>query len=157
MQDLFALMREYHSRTRKDSNLRFLRRQGKESIYPQGSITLGSEPPEPLHIVLGRNPGVIRGRVRSENGKPLLDTTVVLVPEPDLRANLLLYRSASGGDDGTFELTNIAPGNYKLFAWDGALMTAWMNADFLKEYEQRGMPIKVEQREMPDVFVNVLN
>jgi hypothetical protein len=60
----------------------------------------------------------------------------------------MLYRVARPGDDGTFVLRNIPPGNYKLFAWDSVLSTAWMNADFIKTFESRGVPVKIEQKEM---------
>ena len=76
------------------------------------------------------------------------DPIVVLVPESSLRSNPLLYRTAVPADDCTFTLKDIAPGNYKLFAWNGVLSTAWMNSDFIKPFENASLPLKVGQGEM---------
>jgi hypothetical protein len=55
-------------------------------------------------------------------------------------------------------LKNIPPGNYKLFAWDDVLSTAWMNPDFIKTFEDSGVAVKVEQKEMQlDSPVSILN
>jgi hypothetical protein len=119
-------------------------RQGQQSIYKSAAIVLNGTAPEPVQIILARNPGTVRGRIE----KTTPDPAVALVPEPSLRSNPMLYRVARPGDDGTFVLKNIPPGNYKLFAWDGVLSTAWMNADFIKTFESRGVPVKIEQKEM---------
>jgi hypothetical protein len=118
-------------------------RQGQQSIYNSATIVLNGTAPEPVEIILERGPGTLHGRLE----KVTPDPTVVLVPEPSLRANPMLYRSVHPADDGTFTLTNIPPGTYKLFAWDGVLLTAWMNADFIKPFEARGTQIKIEPKE----------
>ena len=130
--------------------------QGSRSIKADGAVTI-NESPEPLQIILGRNPGSIRGRVQSSENRVPSDTTVVLLPDAPLRANAMLYRSGRPSASGAFELKNIAPGSYKLFAWEGVLSTAWMNAEFVKPYEGRGMPIVVEQKDVSDVVVNVID
>ena len=38
---------------------------------------------------------------------------------------------------------NLAPGQYKLFAWDGVPTGAWMNADFIAKFEERGTAVTV--------------
>jgi hypothetical protein len=119
-------------------------RQGQQTIYSSAAIVLNGTAPEPVEIILGRGPGALRGRL--EKAAP--DPTVVLVPEPPLRSNPMLYRFVHPADDGTFTLKNIPPGTYKLFAWDGVLLTAWMNADFIKPFENRGTQIKIEQKEI---------
>jgi hypothetical protein len=45
------------------------------------------------------------------------------------RQNSFLYRTARPGVSGEFELKNIAPGQYTLFAWDGAPATSWLNSE----------------------------
>jgi Carboxypeptidase regulatory-like domain len=118
-------------------------RQGQRSIYSSATIELDGTAPEPVQIFLGRNPGSLRGRLE----KPAADPFVVLVPEPGLRSNPMLYFTVRPEDDGTFVLKNVAPGSYKLFAWNGVLSTAWMNAEFIKTFETRGIPLKIEQKE----------
>jgi hypothetical protein len=131
-------------------------RLGERSIMREAGIAIGSESPDLLQIVVSRNGGRVRGQVRASPDQPssLSDTTVVLIPEPSFRANPLLYRFGRASEDGSFELKNIVPGNYKLFAWDAVLPTAWMNAEFLKLNEDRGVPLPVKRGEILEAVIN---
>jgi hypothetical protein len=42
-----------------------------------------------------------------------------------------------------FNMDGIAPGDYKLFAWEAVPNGAWMNAEFLARYEGRGVAVSV--------------
>jgi hypothetical protein len=119
-------------------------RQGDRSIKRDAAIALRGEVPELIQVVLGRSPGSLRGRLASAG----LDMTVVLVPDRSLRPNSMLYYTSRAERDNTFEIKNVAPGDYKLFAWDGVLSTAWMNNDFLQKYEDRGVPVKIGQKQI---------
>jgi hypothetical protein len=44
---------------------------------------------------------------------------------------------------GKFNMDGIAPGDYKLFAWEAVPNGAWMNAEFLARYEGRGVAVSV--------------
>jgi hypothetical protein len=48
---------------------------------------------------------------------------------------------------GEFELKNIAPGQYSLFAWDGALAASWLNAEFVSGQEEKGLKVEVKAGE----------
>jgi hypothetical protein len=119
-------------------------RQGQRSLYADAGIVAGGDVLEPVQIVLGRNGGTVTGKL----GVQTADATIVLVPDVTLRANTLAYRSTRPSTNGTFEFKNVAPGNYKLFAWEGVLATAWTNAEFLKRYEDVGLSLKVDDKEI---------
>jgi hypothetical protein len=56
----------------------------------------------------------------------------------------MLYKRATSGIDGNFSLGALAPGAYKLFAWEALPNGAELNVDFLKQYEERGLPVAIE-------------
>jgi 5-hydroxyisourate hydrolase-like protein (transthyretin family) len=117
--------------------------QGTQSRLGDGIINV-SPGMEPIQLILAPTTARISGSVTFADGKPGLDTTVALVPNSPLRNSPTRYRIARPDDSGAFTLANIAPGSYKLFAWDGVLATAWLNAEFLSRYESDGVPITVE-------------
>jgi hypothetical protein len=67
----------------------------------------------------------------------------VLVPRESRRQNLLLYRTAQSDNSGNFTMNGIAPGDYKLFAWESVQNTAWMNTEFVAAFENRGLAVSV--------------
>jgi hypothetical protein len=106
---------------------------------------------EPLTLSVRGNAGRITGTVTNADGKVGADTTVVLVPDQPLRENSMLFGTARPDEAGKFTLTRVAPGAYKLFAWDGVLNTAWLNADFLSRNEADGMPLTINAGTTKDV------
>jgi hypothetical protein len=116
--------------------------QGTQSRLADGIVRLSSAA-DPLEIKLLASKARISGSVVFPDGKAGTDTTVVLVPDAPLRKNASRYVDARLDDTGKVVLTGIAPGNYRLFAWDGVFATAWLNADFMASYEADGIPITV--------------
>jgi hypothetical protein len=47
--------------------------------------------------------------------------------------------------DGRFTMNGVAPGDYKVFAWESARRRL-PNADFIRKYENRGVAITVLPR-----------
>jgi hypothetical protein len=131
-------------------------RQGQESRYGDNSVQVNDESFGPVQLVLGARAPSVDGTVVLSPGEALGDTTVVLVPEKALRRNFILYRTARPEEAGRFTLTNISPGPYKLFAWDGVLNTAWLNAEFLANFEEQGTAITVGSSSVGDVRINII-
>jgi len=131
-------------------------RQGQQSKYGDNLIQVNDQSGEPIQLVLADKASLIDGIVVVPEGKALTDTTVALVPENSLRGNFILYRTARPEDSGRFTLTNVAPGTYKIFAWEGVLSTAWLNPEFLAKYEELGTEIAVGSSPVSGVQVNVI-
>jgi hypothetical protein len=119
-------------------------RSGSHSFYSEGSFEIGNSTPEPLEIVVNRNGGRIQGTVVDDQRHPIAGAEVTLVPDLRLRANHLLYRGASSAADGSFSLRGIAPGSYKLFAWQESVGDAQENSEFIKDYEDLGVTVVVK-------------
>ena len=87
---------------------------------------------------------MISGVVTDDQNNRISDATVVLVPETPYRDAILLYRSDISMFDGTFGLRGVAPGTYRVFAWTDLPGPGYRNPEFLKKYEARGTPLKIE-------------
>jgi hypothetical protein len=55
------------------------------------------------------------------------------------------YRFVTADIDGRFELRGIAPGAYHVFAWPDIEAGAYRNADFMKQYEDRGQALRINR------------
>ena len=118
-------------------------RQGSRSIYEDGTIVVGADQPEPVDLILARPAGTIRGVVQDATGMPFGAALVVLIPDGRRRENPLFYKKARTSADGQFSLQALAPGQYKVFAWENLPSGAERNAPFLARFEQSGRPVTV--------------
>ena len=74
---------------------------------------------------------------------------VVLIPDDPARPDL--YKVASADQYGRFSLRGIAPGNYRVFAWEDAPSGAYRDPRFVGRYEDWGEQIRVEQADQLQV------
>jgi hypothetical protein len=116
-------------------------RQGARSIYDQGRITVGKDSAEPVEVVLAANGGSVSGTVEGAD-KASSPIRVSLIPEGVRRENLLFYKRAAV-TNGRFAFTDLPPGSYKLFAWEDLPTGADENAEFMRQYEQRGRAVTI--------------
>jgi hypothetical protein len=100
-----------------------------------------------LEIVIGLEGAHVEGVVVDASGKPAQAATVTLIPESRLRDHGRLFQTTVTGKDGRFALSGIAPGSYKLFAWEAMEGEAYRDPDFLRPYESRGEAVEVHGKE----------
>ena len=97
----------------------------------------------PLDIQLAFDGGNMTGTVADAAGQLADRATVVLIPDPARRHRPDQYRVATSANDGTFSVGGIPPGQYKVFAWDSIEANAWLNSDFMLNYEDFGAAVTV--------------
>ena len=97
-----------------------------------------------IEVVLSMSVAAVYGGVHNTDGESVSYAVVALVPDSPLRNAGDLYRSAITDSNGNFELHGIAPGNYRLFAWPDLEGAAYRNAEFMKEYDERGKPVQIQ-------------
>jgi len=98
----------------------------------------------PVTIVINTNPGELEGQAVNDRNEPIPTAMVVLVPEMALRTMRRdLFKNIAADASGRFSFKTITPGNYKLFAWEDVETSAWLNAEFLREFEMRGMSVQI--------------
>jgi len=94
--------------------------------------------------------------VLNADNQPLSGATVVLVPEPRRRDQSRLYDEASTDQYGHFQLRGIAPGEYKLFAWEEIERGAYRDPDFLRRHEKRGEVVRLAEGEAKSISLTVI-
>jgi hypothetical protein len=75
---------------------------------------------------------------------------VALVPDGHRQVYALYYGATADGV-GAFVMRGVAPGDYKIFAWESLPAGGYLNADFLKKYEDSGRAVTVT----PDAKLNI--
>jgi len=105
---------------------------------------LGGVPPRTeLAVALGADAGQIEGIVTSEKSEPADSATVTLVPVGAHRSRPF-YKTTSTDAAGHFTIRGIAPGPYKLYAWDKVDTNAVVyDPEFLRPYEAIGQAVEV--------------
>jgi hypothetical protein len=131
-------------------------RQGNRSIIESGLI-IGTETPDPIEVTFGIGTATIAGTIQNAQHEGGAFTRVVLVPSAPYRHNFSLYKTATADFKGRFVIPDVAPGDYKLFAWANIPEGAWTNADLMKEYETRGTAVGVKPNEdARDTLVTII-
>jgi len=108
-----------------------------------GGLHLDGRPDAPLEIVIGTTPGSVEGVVVNQNGQPVPNVPVSLLPDAVRRGRFDLYKTASSDATGRFEIERVPPGDYVAFAWDGIESGEWENPVFVASYESRGTHVGV--------------
>jgi hypothetical protein len=96
-----------------------------------------------LEIVLSPDGGRLSGATVDANGQRVAGADVVLVPDLKLRHRVDQYKLEISDRTGSFIIRGIPPGDYKLFAWGKVEPNAYLNADFIRDYEALGIPVRI--------------
>jgi protocatechuate 3,4-dioxygenase beta subunit len=121
-----------------------------------GEITITQGVPVQLSVVVSTAGGRISGSAKGEDDAAVQGAMVVLVPETSKREHQQLYKFSTTDQYGKFSLAAIAPGQYKLFAWDNAEAGQWMDPEFIKIYENDGKVITVTENAQITADLEVL-
>ena len=100
---------------------------------------------EALEILLGTAPGSLEAAVVDGRQMPQPGVTVVLVPDSARRKRYDLFRQATSDASGRVRIENVVPGDYKVFAWEVVESNAWTDPDFLSNYENNGVAVRISE------------
>jgi hypothetical protein len=98
-----------------------------------------------VEIVLSPNGGQVEGTVLDAKQQPSSVGTVVLVPDVRHRDQPQLFKVTGLNASGHFTIAGIAPGDYKLFAWQEIESDAYQDPEFLKTYEVQGQSLTIRE------------
>jgi len=97
-----------------------------------------------LEIVLSPNVGQIDGIITDERTQPVSGIQAVLVPDKN-RDRTELFKAITSDQAGHFVMKGVAPGDYKLFAWDVLDNFGYFDPDLVKRSETRGKAVHIEE------------
>jgi protocatechuate 3,4-dioxygenase beta subunit len=108
-----------------------------------------------LMVVVSSKAATIEGTVKdARSEQPYPSATVVLVPEN--RARTELFQQASSDRGGRFTFRTVVPGEYRVFAWEDVPAFAWMDPDFLREFESQGERVSVAEGARPSLDLKLI-
>lgn len=105
-------------------------------------VEISAAAPEVV-VTLSTAAGKVTGTVNSKDG-PISQARVVLMPADQAKRRETTARVAMTPQDGTFTFGGLAPGEYKVFAWEDVESGAWLDPEFLKPLESKGADVKVQ-------------
>jgi len=119
--------------------LKLLRYENQESRNGLISIPDGDGP---LELVLSNLGARVTADVKQGT------TRVVLVPDAEsAEEREFNTRTAVRDQNGTFNIGNVAPGAYRLFAFESVPDGAWVDAEFWKEIRSKGAELRISEGE----------
>jgi hypothetical protein len=111
-----------------------------------------------IDIVVSPKAGLVAGVVRNaDTGQPAPGATVVMIPQEKERAPIPeCYQRGTTDQYGRFAFKSVAPGEYKVYAWEDVELTAWMDAEFMKPFLGKGETVTVGESGRAEVEVNMI-
>jgi hypothetical protein len=96
-----------------------------------------------IEVLLSSNFASIEGTVR-DRFAPAKGTRVVLVPDKS-RHRIELFKATVSDQNGRFSISNVAPGDYRLYAWEAIEPYGWFDPEVLKRDEQSAQPVHLNE------------
>jgi hypothetical protein len=110
---------------------------------PDGRIDL-TQRSGPVTALLGTDVGEVEGSVKKTNGDPAVRVRITLIAYGKQLGRSDLSRFGFTDEQGKFHLRNVAPGEYKVFAWEDVPMGAPQDPEFRKPFEKQAGAVKME-------------
>jgi hypothetical protein len=99
-----------------------------------------------LTILLGTDVGQLEGSVVNENGEPAANAIVTMAPGEELQDRPDLFYQLTADPQGKFDYRDLAPGDYKVLAWDmqNADQSMLQAAEFRKAFDSRAASVNIQ-------------
>jgi len=120
-------------------------KQAGRSVYSDGIFIVGKTSAEPLDVVFSPGAARVSGKIQGTETTASRPAQLTLVPQGPRHDNPIFYVRGRSAADGTFSLTGIAPGDYKLYAFEVLPLSADENAAFMSEYGSSGRVVTVRE------------
>jgi len=108
-----------------------------------------------LEIAVSPNMGAIEGRVVNERLEAVSAAQVALVPNQN-RERVKLFRGVTTDANGRFSISKIAPGDYKLFAWEGLDPFGYFDPELLRRSEPKSFSVQVGELSSQSVTLTAI-
>jgi hypothetical protein len=96
-----------------------------------------------LNIVFSTDGGQIDGTVQSKNGDAAAGMFVTIAPREEYEGRRDLFKQAITDQSGHFHVADIAPGSYKVFAWEEFDWMTMQSPEVRKIFESKAASVTV--------------
>ena len=128
-------------------------RMGAGDALDQPFVAAG----DPLQLRISFNAGQVQGSVVDSSGNPVSGVLAALVPDGNRRQRPDLFFSAPTDEMGHVNFSGVAPGSYKLFAWEDIPEGAAQDPDFIRRFDDRGKSVEVDAGRSASVEVSLIS
>jgi carboxypeptidase family protein len=97
-----------------------------------------------LELVFSTKSAQLEGTVTDAQGQPAEPNPLVLVPDRN-RERTELYRTAVVDRPGHFTISNVPPGDYKLFAWEALEPFGYFDPNILKRDDTKAISVHLAE------------
>lgn len=120
-------------------------------------VTIDGEPAgRTLVIDIGTKTAAIDVTVLDAQRRPASGVLVVAVPDAARRGRTANYKSASTDAQGRVQISDLAPGEYRIFATTDIALSDWQDPDVLRRFETRGELVRLAEAGSAAVTITVL-
>jgi 5-hydroxyisourate hydrolase-like protein (transthyretin family) len=114
-----------------------------------------SASPPLIEVLLSKNVAQIDGVVTDDKGQSVQGVQAVLIPERN-RERTELFKSATTDQAGRFNMRDVAPGDYKLFAWEALDNFGYFDPELLRRSDALGKAVRVDESARLNVDIRVI-
>jgi protocatechuate 3,4-dioxygenase beta subunit len=104
-----------------------------------------------LQLVVSMTAAEVDGTVTGADGQPATDAMITITPDPLQPDRRDLYHQARTRSDGGFTIKGLAPGKYRVFAWEEIEQGAFLDPDYMHPFESLGTQISVDDSDKKTV------
>lgn len=121
---------------------------GSVDITETGLDLSAAESAPPIEIRLSAKGASVDGTVVDKDGKPVIGSMVWMRPQPydpDKASVSMFTKSTTTDQTGHFAIKAIAPGEYRLYAWESYISLGGVDPEQLKPFEKNAPTIKLKE------------
>jgi hypothetical protein len=118
--------------------------QFNEQDVSDGGIDLTHQSGGTLRVVLGGDPGLLSGSVQTRSGAPAANVLVTAAPPADRPGRPDQFKTAMSDRKGSFHFQNLAPGEYRVFAWESSGDSPVQVPEFQKLFETDAVSVRLQ-------------
>ena len=130
-------------------------RMANQEVLDKGVNLTNSRGGVSLDVILSPKAGSVEGVVLGQD-KPAAGSFVAMLADPIRPGQPYLNKSATADQDGRFTLTGVAPGDYRLYAWEETQSEVLREPGLAKPFEPKSVSVTVEESGSQRVELKVL-
>jgi hypothetical protein len=130
-------------------------RMGNQEVLDKGIDLTSARGSVSLDVILSPNAGSVEGVVTGD-GKPAAGSFVAILADPIRPGQPYLNKFTIADQDGRFTFTGVAPGDYKLYAWEEAQSELVRDPGLARPFEHKAVKASVGESRTEQAELKVL-